>query len=56
VAAGLREGKLERVLPDYSQEADVWGVYPTRLARSPKVRLFVGLLVEHFEELGSAQA
>src|SRR3954451_25331720 len=56
VAAGLREGKLERVLPDYSQEPDVWGVYPTRLARSPKVRLFVSLLVEHFEELGSAQA
>ena len=56
VAAGLREGKLERVLPDYSQEADVWGVYPTRLARSPKVRLFVGLLIEHFEGLGSVRA
>jgi LysR family transcriptional activator of dmlA len=56
VAPGLREGKLERVLPDYSQEADVWGVYSSRLARSPKVRLFVGLLVEHFEGLGSVQA
>ena len=37
-------GQLVRVLPEYSQEAHVWAVYPTRLSGSAKVRLFVELL------------
>lgn len=52
VAERLRSGRLERVLPAYSQEADVWAVHPTRLSRSPKVGVFMRLLVEHLAQLG----
>jgi LysR family transcriptional regulator, transcriptional activator for dmlA len=52
VAEGLRSGRLEHVLPAYSQEADVWVVHPTRLSRSPKVNAFVRLLGEHLARLG----
>jgi LysR family transcriptional activator of dmlA len=51
VAESLRSGRLERVLPAYSQEADVWAVHPTQLSRSPKVEAFVRLLVEHLAQL-----
>jgi LysR family transcriptional activator of dmlA len=47
VAENLRAGRLERVLPAHSQEADVWAVYPTGLSRLPKVEAFLGLLVAH---------
>jgi hypothetical protein len=46
VAEGLSTGQLVRVLEGYSQEADVWAVYPTRLSRSPKVRMLVCFLVD----------
>jgi LysR family transcriptional regulator, transcriptional activator for dmlA len=46
VAGSLATGQLVRVLEDYSQEADVWAVYPTRLSRSPKVRIFVRFLTD----------
>jgi LysR family transcriptional regulator, transcriptional activator for dmlA len=39
LAEALATGKLVRVLEAYGQEADVWAVYPTRLSRSPKVRI-----------------
>ena len=52
VAESLRSGRFERVLPAYSQEADVWAVHPTRLSRSPKVGAFMRLLVEHLAQLG----
>ena len=44
VGEGLSSGQLVRVLEDYGQEADVWAVYPTRLSRSPKVRVLVRFL------------
>jgi LysR family transcriptional regulator, transcriptional activator for dmlA len=51
IAESLRNGKLERVLPEYNQEADVWAVHPTRLSRSPKVKVFIGLLIDHLRSL-----
>lgn len=52
VAESLRAGRLERVLPAYSQEADVWAVHAARLSRSPKVAAFMRLLVDHLAALG----
>lgn len=53
VARFLKSGELERVLPDYQQEADVWAVYPSRLSGSAKVRVCVlfleGWLAENLE-------
>jgi LysR family transcriptional regulator, transcriptional activator for dmlA len=47
VAPELKEGTLERVLPGYSQVADVWAVTATRLADSAKVRICVEFLAQH---------
>jgi LysR family transcriptional regulator, transcriptional activator for dmlA len=44
VGEALAAGRLERVLPLHRQPADIWAIYPTRLARSPKVRLFLQIL------------
>jgi LysR family transcriptional activator of dmlA len=46
VADSLASGQLVRVLEDYSQEADLWAIYQTRLSRSPKVRIFVRFLAD----------
>ena len=46
IADDVAAGRLVRVLDGYSQEAHVWAVYPTRLSRSPKVRLFLSFLAE----------
>jgi LysR family transcriptional activator of dmlA len=53
VAKALATGKLVRVLEAYGQEADVWAVYPTRLSRSPKVRILVRFLAERLAGLGT---
>lgn len=47
----LAQGRLVQVLEDYSQSANVWAVYPTRLAHSGKLRACVELLQEHFKGL-----
>lgn len=52
VAGDLRDGTLQRILPAYSQEADVWAVYPSRLSTSAKVRVCVEFLEEWFERTG----
>lgn len=44
VGPSLESGALEAVLPDYSQSADVWAVYPSRLSSSAKVRVCVRFL------------
>jgi LysR family transcriptional activator of dmlA len=44
VGPSLANGRLVRVLPEYSQEADVWAIYPTRLALSANVRVCVQFL------------
>ncbi|TAH46450.1 MAG: LysR family transcriptional regulator [Betaproteobacteria bacterium] len=52
VAGDLRDGTLRRILPEYSQEADVWAVYPSRLSTSAKVRVCVEFLEEWFDRMG----
>ena len=44
VGPSLADGRLVRVLPEYSQEADVWAIYPTRLGMSANVRVCVQFL------------
>ncbi len=44
----LDSGALKRVLPDVTQPANVWAVYPARLAASAKVRVCVDFLAEAF--------
>jgi LysR family transcriptional activator of dmlA len=52
VAGSLAAGQLVQVLEAYRQEADVWAVYPTRLSRSPKVRIFVRFLADRLAREG----
>lgn len=47
----LEQGLLVQVLEDYGQSANVWAVYPTRLANSGKLRACVEFLQGHFKEL-----
>lgn len=56
VAQDLATGRLVRVLDGYSQEAHVWAVYPTRLSRSPKVRLFLSFLAERLARPAASPA
>ena len=50
VGRALAAGRLERVLPAYGQPADIWAIYPMRLTRSPKVRLFIQILAGRLDE------
>ena len=43
----LDRGELVQILPGYTQEANVWAVYPQRLASSAKVRVCVDFLERH---------
>jgi LysR family transcriptional activator of dmlA len=43
----LESGELVHVLPEYRQDANVWAVYPQRLASSAKVRVCVDFLERH---------
>lgn len=45
----LDAGTLAVVLPDYTQEANVWAVYPQRLAGSAKLRVCVEFLDQHLD-------
>lgn len=44
VGQSLAGGRLLRVLPEYSQEADVWAIYPARLETVANVRVCVQFL------------
>jgi LysR family transcriptional activator of dmlA len=46
VGPSLKRGELNRVLPEYQQDANVWAVYPSRLSTSAKVRVCVQFLEE----------
>jgi LysR family transcriptional regulator, transcriptional activator for dmlA len=50
----IDSGRLVRVLPDVTQPANVWAVYPARLAQSAKVRVCVDFLEQAFAQLGLA--
>jgi LysR family transcriptional activator of dmlA len=41
-------GTLVQVLPEYTQDANVWAVYPQRLASSGKLRACVEFLADYF--------
>lgn len=47
----LEQGRLIQLLPEYTQSANVWAVYPTRLAYSGKLRVCVEFLQAHFKGL-----
>ncbi len=47
----LRTGQLTQVLPNHSQAANVWAVYPSRLTTSAKVRVGVEFLEEYFRRV-----
>ncbi|UVW29899.1 LysR substrate-binding domain-containing protein [Massilia sp. H6] len=48
--AYLADGTLVPVLPEYTQPASVWAVYPQRLAGSGRVRVCVEYLRRHLEQ------
>ncbi len=50
----LASGALCRVLPEASQPANVWAVYPERVAASAKVRVCVDFLEDAFARLSDA--
>ena len=45
-------GRLVQVLPDYTQEANVWAVYPQRLSGSGKLRVCVEFLARYLKAPG----
>jgi LysR family transcriptional regulator, transcriptional activator for dmlA len=47
--AYLADGALLQVLPDYTQPASVWAVYPQRLSASGRVRVCVEFLHRHLQ-------
>jgi LysR family transcriptional regulator, transcriptional activator for dmlA len=49
----LDQGKLVQILPEYTQDANVWGVYPTRPSHSAKLRVCMEFLQEHFLALSN---
>ena len=51
----LDQGRLVQVLADYRQSADVWAVYPTRLANSGKLRVCVEFLQAHLRQLNGGR-
>ena len=48
VRAEIAAGRLVQLLPAWTQEANIWAVYPSRLSRSAKVRVAVEFLQAHF--------
>ena len=48
--AWIEAGRLVQVLPDYTQEANVWAVYPQRLAGSGKLRVCIEFLQRHLPD------
>jgi LysR family transcriptional activator of dmlA len=55
VGPSLANGRLVRVLPEYSQEADVWAIYPTRLGMSANVRVCVQFMEDWLAGPGHQQ-
>ena len=46
----LEAGELVQVLPEVTQPANIWAVYPARLAASAKVRVCVDFLAQDFAQ------
>jgi len=45
----LESGLLVNILPEYTQEANIWAVYPERLSSSAKIKLCVKHMEEFFQ-------
>ncbi|MEX3934493.1 LysR substrate-binding domain-containing protein [Paraburkholderia phymatum] len=56
VRALLDGGALVQVLPGVTQPANVWAVYPARLASSAKVRVCVDFLADEFSRMAEPDA
>lgn len=56
VRALLDSGALVQVLPGVTQPANVWAVYPARLASSAKVRVCVDFLADEFSRMAEPDA
>lgn len=52
VRGDLESGRLVHILPGYSQPADVWAVFPSRLSVSAKLRICVEFLEDWFARCG----
>ncbi|MDF3838148.1 LysR substrate-binding domain-containing protein [Cupriavidus basilensis] len=52
----LATGELEQILPECSQEANIWAVYPSRLTSSAKIRVCVEFFETFFRERAAAYA
>ncbi|HEY2926459.1 LysR family transcriptional regulator [Piscinibacter sp.] len=50
IAEKLRDGSVERVLPQYRQSADVYAVMPTRASHLAKLSVCVDFLVKHLTQ------
>jgi LysR family transcriptional activator of dmlA len=50
VAGELERGELVQVLPDYYLQADIWAVYPDKLANSAKLRVCVEFFQRYFRQ------
>ena len=49
VADALKSGRLQRVLPEYRQEANVWAVTAAKLQSSPKLRACTQFIVKRLQ-------
>lgn len=49
VARDLEAGELVQVLPDHYLPADIWAVYPEKLASSAKLRVCVEFIQQYFQ-------
>jgi LysR family transcriptional activator of dmlA len=50
VADALKTGKLQRILPEYRQEANVWAVTAAKLQTSPKLRTCTQFLMKRLRK------
>jgi LysR family transcriptional regulator, transcriptional activator for dmlA len=50
IAHHVREGRLQIVLPDYFQTANITAIYPERHNLTAKVRVFIDLLAERIRD------
>ena len=46
----IEAGKLLQIQPNYTQEANVWAVYPSRLSTSAKVSVCVEFLQQFMDQ------
>ncbi|AXY59673.1 LysR family transcriptional regulator [Acinetobacter sp. WCHAc010052] len=49
VAEDLKTGKLQHILTDYWQDADIWAVYPSRLQSSSRLQVCIEFIREQLQ-------